>query len=66
MCNVKLDSEGNARGVIELGISHLDFDREVRHCRRCIVELSNELDARGVMLNLASLISVSIWNPKRK
>ena len=24
----------------------------------------NELDTRGMMLNLASLISVSIWKPK--
>jgi len=31
------------------------------HCHRCIVELNNELDARGVMLNLASLVSASIW-----
>ena len=31
------------------------------HCHRCIVELNNELDARGVMLKLVSLISTSIW-----
>ena len=30
----------------------------------CIVELNNERDARGVMLNLASLISASLWNLK--
>jgi len=34
------------------------------HCHRCIIELNNELDARGVMLNLASLISASIWKPE--
>ena len=31
------------------------------HGHRCIVELSNDLDARGVVLNLASFISASIW-----
>ena len=36
------------------------------HCHRCIVELSNELDARGVMLNLTSLISALTWKPEEK
>jgi len=31
------------------------------HCHRCIIELNNELDVRGVILNLASLVSASIW-----
>jgi len=41
-------------------------DQEVResYCHRCIVELNNKLDARGVMLNLASLISALILKPK--
>ena len=34
------------------------------HCHRCIVELNNELDARGVMLNFTSLVSASIWRPE--
>jgi len=34
------------------------------HCHRCIVELNNELDARDVMLNLASLVSASILKPE--
>jgi len=40
------------------------MEPEKSHRHRCIVELNNELDARGVMLNLASLISASIWKPE--
>jgi len=35
------------------------------HCHRYIVELNNRPVARGVMLNLASLVSASIWKPEK-
>jgi len=34
------------------------------HYHRCSVELNNEPDARGVMLNLATLVSALIWKPE--
>ena len=48
-----------------LVISTLTRKSRESHGHRCIIELSNELDARGVMLNLASLISASVWNLRR-
>ena len=55
--------------ILNLALVISTFDKEVRgesHGLKCIVDLGNDLDARGVVLNLASLISASIWKSEGK
>ena len=37
---------------------------EGKSCHRCSFKHNNESDARGVILNLASLVSALIWKPE--
>ena len=55
--------------MLNFGIGHLDSDMEVRGkfiVIGVLLNFNNDLDARGVVLNLASFISASIWKSEEK